>query len=612
MKNLAKKDPFIMVGDFETVVLPGEELFYQKETSVWSAACDFIYKDDPRVFGNIEKFIEYLINMRRKVLMYFHNLKFDGSFIIDYLLRKGYVWRNKRNHEMISKSFKALISDKNRFYSITIKTPYAVIEFWDSSKIIPFSLEDAGKAFETKHRKLTMEYEGYRYPNCPISEKEYAYIINDILCLKECLLYMLSNGHNRMTIGSCCLKEFKELYEPGELKAYFPDLNKDECPVEPLQTIDRYIRKTYKGAWCYLLRPGKQAKGFTFDVNSLYPFVMHSMSGNYYPVGAPHWFEGQIPPEAYQNNRIWFVHLKCRFQLKDKHLPTIQIKNSFLYKGNEWLKTSDIYYKGEYYSKIIKDGVEYTNKPDLYLTCKDYELLMNHYTVEDLEIVNGCWFNSEIGLFDEYIDKWNYKKEHAKNKVERTEAKLFNNNLYGKFAMSDNSSYMEPVLADDIVEYVLHESHDRDTLFIPVGSMITANARYYTITHAQMNYEIFCYADTDSLHLLDMDEIPVKGIETHQNKLGKWKMETNWSSAIFLRQKTYAEFIRKQDGEKCNPHWEMTCAGLSKKGKKMFFAMHPITDFKVGVTLPKANLKPKRVKGGVILVPDDFSFKVPK
>lgn len=75
--------------------------------------------------------------------------------------------------------------------------------------------------------------------------------------------------------------------------------------------------------------------------------------------------------------------------------------------------------------------------------------------------------------------------------MERTESKLFNNNLYGKLAMSDNSSYMKPYLLDEVVHYELVEEHKRDVFSIPCGSICTAAARYYTITHAQDNYEYF-------------------------------------------------------------------------------------------------------------------------
>ena len=301
--------------------------------------------------------------------MYFHNLKFDGSFILDYILNERWTFCNKMDYDMPPRTFKALISDKNKFYSISLKTSYGVIEFWDSAKLVPFALAEAGNAFETKHRKLTMEYEGYRYPNCSISDIEKQYILNDILCLKEIMVYMINNGHKKMTIGSCCLDEFKSDFDSHIFQAYFPNLNSVECPLYPELSIDAYIRKTYRGAWCYCKEPGKFGSGRTFDINSLYPFVLHSSSGTYYPVGFPKFFSGEIPDKVYEKGIVWFVHIRCSFELKENYLPTVQIKNNYLYKSNEWLTTSRIKYRGKYYKELVdKNGNRATNIVELFLT----------------------------------------------------------------------------------------------------------------------------------------------------------------------------------------------------------------------------------------------------
>ncbi len=154
--------------------------------------------------------------------------------------------------------------------------------------------------------------------------------------------------------------------------------------------------------------------------------------------------------------------------------------------------------------------------------------------------------------------------------MERTESKLFNNNLYGKLAMSDNSSYMKPYLLDEVVHYELVEEHKRDVFSIPCGSICTAAARYYTITHAQDNYEYFCYADTDSLHLEEGD---YKNIIIDPAKLGCWKHETHWSSAYFYRQKTYCEFIREENGEKQHRTGHSRVPGC-QSAERSYFSVH--------------------------------------
>lgn len=591
----------MLVADFETTVYDG-----QTDTQVWSAAWAELYKDEVFVLGNIHSYMQTMIQYKQNIIIWFHNLKFDGTFILTYLLHHDYTFTTKPRKDMVPRSFNCLISSKRQFYSITIKTSYGFIEFRDSLKLVPFSLKAAAKAFETEHQKLDMTYKGYRYPDCPISPDELAYIKNDVLALKEIMEHMVSEGHHRLTIGSCALHEFKTKYDKSEYESLFPELEILPSPTDADITQESYIRRFYKGAWCYVGRSGHQLSGRTFDINSLYPFVMHSQSGNYYPIGHPQFFYGSIPDICNREDIVWFVHIRAKFELKEGYLPTIQIKKSFLYNPREWLTTSRIKFRGQYYDYLDKNGERYYAYPELYLTMKDYELFLKHYNVTDLQVIDGCYFNAIRGIFDDYINKWKSLKENAPNKVQRTISKLFQNALYGKFSTSTDSSYEEPCLDEEgILSFLPHTEFKKKAGYIPIGAMITSNARYYTITHAQENYDLFCYADTDSLHLLEGD---FKDLDIHPTRLGAWKCETHWSSAIFIRAKTYAEFIRIKDEENVYPHWEITCAGMPERCKKIFLAEHPITDFKYGLKI-RGKLVPKIIQGGTILIERDFTLR---
>ena len=98
-----------------------------------------------------------------------------------------------------------------------------------------------------------MKYEGFRFPNCERTEAENEYIKNDVLVLKEALEIMFNNGHDRLTIGACCLKEFQADYggkSSYDYRTLFPDLKKLEL-VDKYQdaNADAYIRHSYKGGW---------------------------------------------------------------------------------------------------------------------------------------------------------------------------------------------------------------------------------------------------------------------------------------------------------------------------------------------------------------------------
>ena len=78
-----KRKKKILVGDFETTVYKG-----QQDTQVWASAVVELYTEDAKVFGSIEATWEYLLSLKSDILIYYHNLGFDGTFWLCYLLGK--------------------------------------------------------------------------------------------------------------------------------------------------------------------------------------------------------------------------------------------------------------------------------------------------------------------------------------------------------------------------------------------------------------------------------------------------------------------------------------------------------------------------------------------
>ena len=659
--------------DFETTVT-GD--INQSETEVWSFASvesdvENCY-ENVTVGGSIEAFFDKLFSYRNgTTTAYFHNEKFDGSFIIDYLLKNGFkvgmillegftnteedkeVMKHAKK-DLKNKEFICLISSKGQWYSITIKYKSKIYEIRDTYKLLPFSLKKIGKDFQTEHQKLEMEYIGERYANCPMTEEEIQYQKNDVLVLKEAMNIMEAEGHTKMTIGSCCMHEFKSKYHPLAFAQKFPNLY--EVNIAKLQfgseTMGDYIRNSYKGGWCYLNPKWANhhfvnVNGTTADVNSLYPSMMHSDSGNFYPVGDGHLFKGDLPDYLKgKNNIYYFIRVKTRFYLKEGYLPTIQIKNSLLYHPRQWLTSSDYVDKeGNHFRYLMDNDKEVQMIPTLTLTMTDWELLQKHYNLEDTEILDGVWFNAEKGLFDEYINKYAEIKMKSKG-AKRQIAKLFLNNLYGKFATSTDASYKVPFIGDDGVVhfYTIDSSKIKKAGYIPIGSAITSYSRAFTITAAQKNYDKFIYSDTDSIHLLCGPD-DIIGAPEDPVKFNHWKYESCWDEAIFVRAKTYIEHITHEDREEVeNPYYAIRCAGMPDRAKANYeakilyeplkdtddikeyeekigvknltkseisFHMKPkmtIEDFKVGLCVP-GSLKPKRIRGGIVLLNGEYVMR---
>lgn len=632
-----------LVGDFETTVYEG-----QKFTEVWASACVELFTEDVKIFGNISDTFNYLKSLKENICIYYHNLKFDGSFWLSFLLKdlklkQAYIKTGEtikwlEDKDMPRNSFKYSISAKGQWYTITIKLDTVFIQIRDSLKLLPFSVKRIGESFKTKHRKLEMEYKGLRYANCYISDEEKHYIANDVLVVKEAIEIMFRENHNKLTIGSCCLSEFKTDFTKNEYKFLFPnvyDIELDDC--HNYKTAGEYILKSYRGGWCYLAK-GKENKkklnGCTLDVNSLYPSMMHSVSGNYYPIGEPtFWFGNYIPVQATSNNRYYFIRIKTRFYLKPLKLPFIQLKGSWLYRGNEMLETSDIYDKetGRYYSRYIGvDGGVKDTRVEMTLTMTDYKLLKDHYDLVDFEIIDGCYFDTEIGIFDHYIDRYKKLKMESTGAL-RELAKLFLNNLYGKMASTIDSSFKVAVLKEDgVIGFIEVKESDKIPGYIPIGSAITSYARNFTIRAAQANYygpdnPGFCYADTDSIHC-DIPAESIKGVRIDSKEFCCWKPESSWDYALFVRQKTYVEHITHENLKPIDsPYFNVKCAGMPDKCKDLFiknitnyqiteedkekyteeeikFIQSGLTlnDFGVGLVVP-GKLRPKRILGGIVL-----------
>ena len=640
----------ILMCDFETTVYKNQD-----HTEVWASACVELGTEDVKIFHSIGETFEYFKSLNCNLICYYHNLKFDGAFWLSYLIKdlqmkQAYTQSGDDINSiewtptqlMKNNTFKYSISDMGQWYTITIKLHNRVIEIRDSLKLLPFSVKAIGKSFKTTHQKLDMEYTGFRFAGCEITAEEQEYIANDVLVVNEALQIMYNEGHNKLTIGACCLAEYKRLLGKSLYEKYHPNLYEVELDenIFGSSTAGDYIRKSYRGGWCYLVK-GKENKvyhnGVTADVNSLYPSMMSSESLNRYPVGMPTFWKGNIiPDEALKDDKFYFVRIRTRFYLKQGKLPFIQVKNTLLYKSNEMLETSDIRDdEGLYHESVrMPDGSIKTTSIEMTLTMTDYKLLKEHYELVDFEMLDGCYFDSVIGLFDSYIEKYKKIKLESTGAL-RQLAKLFLNNLYGKMASNTRSSFKVSYLKDDnSVGFYTVVQNDKTPGYIPIGSAITSYARNFTIRAAQMNFyginnRGFIYADTDSIHC-DLNADELVGIKEHDRNFCCWKLESYWDEAIFVRQKTYIEHVTHEDKEPIeNPYYNVKCAGMPEKCKNYFVqsmkggdideneteevkeflrTKREITDFKVGLKIP-GKLLPKRINGGIVLVETTYEMR---
>lgn len=565
-------------ADFETAT------WLDDSSYVWAWAISEIGNEDNIKIGNtIDSFMEY-VSKNKNSKYYFHNLAFDGSFILDYLFKNGFEYIKDKKDKR-DKTFTTLISDMGMFYTIEVyfKVKNKEVKkatFIDSLKIIPFSVAVIAKSFGLPISKLELDYNKPRELGHELTIEEQDYIKNDVKIVAMALKVLFDEGLNHITSASNALSDYKKNYKEEKFFKLFPVLP---------YVIDQDIRQAYKGGFTYLNPIYKEVdigEGEVLDVNSLYPSVMRY---ELLPIGYPLPYDGKY--EQDDEYPLYVQMITCSFELKENMIPTIQIKGSY-FKENEYLTSSN----GDIVCLVLSNI--------------DLDLFLEHYNVYELEYIRGYKFRGSYGLFDKYIDKWTERKIKATkegNKGQRALSKLMLNSLYGKFAMGKEMQCKEPYFDEDdmMIHYKLSDIEMVDGLYLPVGIFITSYARNKTIRTSQAikSYSIkkygkdmYCYSDTDSVHtLLPIDEL-TKFCEIDDVKLGAWKHESHFTKARFIRQKCYLEMI---DNEV-----KITCAGMPQSCYKYV----EWEKFKTGFTCP-GKLIFKRVKGGVKLIETEFTIK---
>lgn len=642
------------MADFET--LTGKDVV--DETYVWaSGVCsiDNPYNENHLKIWNSDEPLYEFLSQFPMCECYFHNLKFDGHFILSYLENHGFVYNEDLDRE---KSYSTLITGDGQWYMIRVRwmdgeTKYRtktikkkmkdgtykeyevkqkvngknvnkrITEFRDSVKKIPLPLRDIPKAYGIPMNKLSIDYTKYRERNGALTEEEIAYLKADLqipaLALQNDIV---KEKRNKLTASADALDDFKSrnpLYlskikyrghKISDLKMrdecfrkLFPCL--DHFTTDFNETYDTFCRRSYKGGWTYYKydEPKTIGDGLVFDVNSLYPSVMYECP---LPYGKPHYYQGKyedLDEHIKQDYPLYICHVLCDFRIKEGHLPCIQIKGNFRFGDTQYLKSSG------------------TEPVELYLTSVDLKLYQDQYHFNIIKFIDGIAFKSKIGMFKNYIDYWSHIKIEAGksgNKGLRSLAKRMLNSLYGKFGTNPESSVKLPYLDEQgIISFVGEAGNPRESIYTPIASFTTAWARNKTIRSAQCNYDRFYYADTDSIHLSGVE--PPKENELfhiHDSDLGKWKCEMVFHRAKYVRAKTYLESPYLKNGKVVeNPSEldetcikssvpEVKCAGMPDNCKSMV----TYDNFNYGAEF-EGKLMPKRIKGGVVLRETTYQIK---
>lgn len=515
-------------------------------------------------------------------IIYFHNLKYDGSYIVWWLFSQGFIYDEDMSNAM---TFRTCISDMGQWYFVEVciykhRNQKYVIRIQDSLKKIPLPVREIPKAFgfESEDAKGKIDYDAYRPIGYEPNADELHYLREDVVIVAKALKKLEEQGFTKMTNSGDAFYAWKVSLQSEQAKAKHvkPEHNyRTHFPLLPIE-VDDYIRRAYRGGWTYV-NPKFAGKTIqkpveVWDINSMYP---DKMRNKYLPVGEPTFFTGKPKPNKYQ---CYIVRIMVSFEIRKDHLPCIQLKNSFMFNPTDYVTSS----LGQEIEMIV--------------TNIDLRLMFAQYHIKSIKYIDGYYFRKYKGYFDSHIDTQMAIKERATG-GERYVAKLRMNTVYGKTATSPRKKSKIPHLEDDVLKFTYSEEKIEEPEYTALAVFITSWARHDIITDAQNNYDRFIYCDTDSLHMLKREDGSEPNLPIHNTHLGFYKKEHDVIKSLFLRSKTYIE-------QYTNGDVEIKCAGASPEVKKgMNFE-----NFKVGATY-EGKLAPRQVKGGCVLSKTTFTIQ---
>jgi len=433
--------------------------------------------------------------------IYFHNLKYDLSFI-------KYVLHDITVKEGIG--LFPIMRNKNPIM-ISLQPPedsgLHELSFRDSLKKIPVKLASIAKTVGMEKLEGFDFYPGWSKDVDFEDGKNWDYVKMDARIVAVAMQHLHKEGNTKPTFSGDAWQNAQRMlngtnvrYDNDKWSFYFPKLK---------PSTDRVLRSAYSGGLNISRHHGENVGEITHaDVNSMYPTVMYY---DELPHGEP------IYSRDAPHGELFVMKAKFRLKLKRGLIPWFTFK-----RGGEYLKED---------MKIGTPIDETKFFHELTLTNVDIELLSKWYDLEIDDSEAEYWsFKSNVGLFRDYIDKYTEMKnreaaEGRKGKLMYIWSKYMMNSLYGRFGLNADGEESELIYdneINDLTWMVTPAEIDVDS-YLPYAMFITAHAR-----RRLLDYVMKCgpknviHCDTDSvIHFGGK----VEGVE-YGNELGQWDIES--------------------------------------------------------------------------------------
>lgn len=580
------------------------------------------------------------IKRRKAILIYFHNLSFDGDFILKWLDSNNFKGVNKLEEP---NQFTVLRQNRN-IYKIDVllqtdDNKELYVSFHCSLKLLSSPVEALGKAIGvSKHNEDTQDANFYNLePVKGLNEFPKAFVEyceRDVDIVRRSLIMFFEN------IDELC-KNHWYIKRPNYSKVltigglaysfqtqftdYFNLEHKEETDYISLKTdakTHEIASKFYFGGFTQF-NPNIQGQvikcpnGQAHDVNSMYPSAMTQLL----PYGSIYDFDVCEPPKDSIYLEYWELEIGS----------AISINGNFLCLAN-WNKLN-----GDNNSTKYR-YVESLHNFRCYYLKEEFEALKKFYKFYNVKIIKRYWAKADYYLKPYINCFYKYKQDYSEKgmKAVANTFKILLNSSYGKHAtrltfdelyFCESEEKFKKLLELGIIEhnkktgtvkevneiiklanqfmlkFTPEQDKSLDNVFNKlIAATITAWSRiklYNTLYEA--GEENFLYCDTDSLYLKDIR--PDNTIKFDNYELGAWKYEDSFKFFITKGAKAYVY----GDNPNFKEHKKHTFSGVNKKwlAKNFDLAFYETEE----IAMKEANLKVESCKSGLVLIWKDYQSK---
>ena len=588
----------LFFADFETTTYNSKQYQEEGHTNVWMWAI-MDQKNGIKIGCTLDEFMDFILQDGKNKIIYFHNLSFDGDFIIKWLFR-NYPKNFKQDYQFTTENYEVVnqvpkfnwfsfFKNGNKIYNIDWcvrkkirdKVMKVKIQFRCSYNLMPSSIDSLGKSFkinkmdEEEINNLILKgyikekNEFYDLGGNYVHQDEYlknvfvSYIKRDVMIAKTAFLNYketvestkdaINSKYNKkdvhlqkiLTTASLVQKLVKNnIWNNKHLNNYIKKGLK-------IHSYEQYelMRKFYSGGLTQFnpLYHNKvfDKKGFSIDINSSYPWAMTQ------PL--PY---GEILEEVPKNTKNYLTYcvVKMSYKIKSKYINFICLKN----KTDKRVRYS-MHGSGEFYFLL-----------------EEFEFYQKIYDIEISEI--KYLYARCFTFLKPFIDEYYHLKSEADAKGQaalKTTYKLLLNSLYGSFAKKaiyPMGIWMEKRFYDALKNNELDGLYDEKNkkwnaktfkqLNIPnmdlfcvemekeekpksfpnmlIGATITAYSRLKLLNAIfEIGIDKFVYCDTDSIFCLGKKENLPPSIKLDDYELGAWKVEFEFNKGKILGAKRY-------------------------------------------------------------------------